>query len=88
MDQWSDEEADMSPTILDDISEIFNFRTFLFLEDTRLKTNKRLGKISYISNKQVYRAKHSIDFPKIVYKKKIYNNIKDWIAFIRNIKHV
>ena len=88
MEQWSDEEENASPTILEDLSHIFNFRTFLFLEDTRLKTNKRLGKISYIHNKQVYRAKHSIDFPKIVYKKKIYNNIKDWIAFIRNIKHV
>ena len=88
MDQWSDEEEDVSPTILEDLSHIFNFRTFLFLEDNSLKTNKQLGKISYIHNKKIYRADYSIDFPKIIYKKKIYNNIKDWLAFIRNLKHV
>jgi hypothetical protein len=88
MDEWRDEEEIKSPNIIDDISDIFNFRTFLFLEDNSLKTNKRLGKISYIRNKQVYRAEHSIHFPKIIYKKKIYNNLKDWIAFVRNPKHV
>ena len=87
MDEWSDEEESKSPNFIDDISDIFNFRTFLFLEDNSLKPNKRLGKISYIGNKKVYRAEHSIDFPKIIYKKKIYNNLKDWIAFVRNPKH-
>ena len=88
MEEWSDEEEIKSPKFLDNISDIFNFNSFLFLEDNSLKPNKKLGKISYIRNNKVYRAKHSIDFPKIIYKKKIYNNMKDWIAFIRNIKHV
>lgn len=88
MEEWSDEEEIKSPKFLDNISDIFNFNSFLFLEDNSLKPNKKLGKISYIRNKKVYTAKHSIDFPKIIYKKKIYNNMKDWIAFIRNIKHV
>jgi hypothetical protein len=87
-DIWSDEEECNSPTLIEDISSVFNFRSFFFLEDNHLKINKRLGKISYIRNDQIYKADHSIHFPKIIHKKKIYNNIIDWISFVNKTKLV
>jgi len=87
-DIWSDEEECNSPTLIEDISSVFNFRSFFFLEDNHLKINKRLGKISYNRYDQIYKADHSIHFPKIIYKKKIYNNIIDWISFVNKTKLV
>ena len=86
MDDLSDEEECKSPRVIQDLSEIFNFSTFFFLEDNHLKINKKLGKITYTHNKKIYKAEHSMDFPKIIFKNKIYNNIKDWLAFVIKTK--
>jgi len=86
MDEYSDDEVYKSPIRIEDISDMYNFSSFLFFEDDSLKINKVLGKITYIYNYNLYQARHSIDFPKIVYKKNIYNNITDWIKYIKKTK--
>jgi hypothetical protein len=83
MDEWSDDEVYKSPIRIEDIPEMNNFSAFLFFEDNSLKINKVLGKITYNNNNNLYQANHSIDFPKIIYKKNIYKNITDWINFIK-----
>lgn len=82
-DIWSDEDQLNDATVLDNFVELFNINTFSYNDNHDLKINKKLGYIVFFYDNKTYKANHSIEYPKIIYKNELFNNLKEWINYIK-----
>ena len=83
-DIWSDEDnCNDSANLLDSFANLFNFNTYLFYEDPHKRINKKLGSILFIYGNIKYNANYSIQYPKIVYNNEVFDNLREWVKFIK-----
>jgi hypothetical protein len=81
---WSDEDNSIdNANLLDNFTNLFNFNTFFFYEDPQKKINKKLGSIMFLYDNIKYRANYSIHYPKIVYNNEIFDNLREWVKYIK-----
>ena len=81
---WSDEDTnDNDNKLLDNFIALFNINTYLFHEEPVKKINKKLGTIAFIHLNKKYTANYSITYPKIVYNDEIFDNLREWLNFIK-----
>lgn len=86
-DIWSDDGEDDNDTkLLDNFISLFNINTYLFYEEPVKKINKKLGTITFIYLNRKYKANYSIEYPKIVYKDELFDNLQDWLKYIKKNK--
>jgi hypothetical protein len=86
-DIWSDDGEDDNDTkLLDNFISLFNINTYLFYEEPVKKINKKLGTITFIYLNRKYKANYSIEYPKIVYKDELFDNLQDWVKYIKKNK--
>jgi hypothetical protein len=86
-DIWSDDGEDDNDTkLLDNFISLFNINTYLFYEEPVKKINKKLGTIAFIYLNRKYKANYSIEYPKIVYKDELFDNLQDWVKYIKKNK--
>jgi len=81
---WSDEEADDDAVLLDNFISMFNINTYIYNENPIKQINKKLGTIKLFYKNKVYVAHHSREYPKIIYKNELYDNLDKWICYIKN----
>ena len=81
---WSDEDnCDDSANLLDSFTNLFNFNTYLFYEHPNKKIDKKLGSIMYLHGNNKYNANYSIQYPKIIYNNEVFDNLREWVKFIK-----
>ena len=83
-DIWSDEEqGDDDATLLDNFVALFNINTYIYNEDPIKKINKKLGSIIFNNQNKKYKAQYSTTYPKIVYNNELFDNLHEWIKYIK-----
>lgn len=82
-DIWSDEDKLDDATVLDNFIEIFNINTYSCNYNPDSRINKKLGSIVFLFDNKRYKANYSINYPKIVHKNEVFNNLKEWISYIK-----
>jgi hypothetical protein len=82
---WSDDDDDYGndTTLLDNFIALFNINTYLFHQGPVNKINKKLGTISFIHLNKKYAAYYSITYPKIVYNDELFDNLREWLKYIK-----
>ena len=85
-DIWSDEDQTDDATLLDNFAALFNINTYIYYENPVQKINKKLGSIIFLYKNKKYKAQYSIEYPKIIYNNDIFDNLNNWVKYIKNIE--
>jgi hypothetical protein len=78
-----DDKYDNDTSLLDNFIALFNINTYLFHEEPVNKINKKLGTIAFIHLNKKYAAYYSITYPKIVYNDELFDDLREWIKYIK-----
>jgi hypothetical protein len=78
-----EENCDDSANLIDTFTNLFNFNTYLFYEHPNKKIDKKLGSIMFIYDNNKYNANYSIQYPKIIYNNEVFDNLREWVKFIK-----